>query len=258
MSFTSHRIEAALRFAAKHLGVSALVAALCAALVFGLWYPFPYSELASGRQLFALVITVDVIVGPLLSLFVYNPAKRRRELWRDLGVIFLVQLCALAYGMYSVTQARPVWLAFEGDRFRVVAVPDLDLQTLHEAPAGLRKLSWTGPRPVGVRLLDSSDPAYPKSLMQALEGFHPAFRPERWVEFDVQRPIVIREAKPLAQLKRKRQDGVALIDAAVRKSGLSEGDLGYLPLLSEHRTDWSVVVSLRDGTPMDYLPLDAW
>ena len=252
------RFRAAGRFALKHLVASALIAASCAALVFGIWYPHPYSELASGRDLFMLVVSVDIIIGPLLSLFVYSPAKPRRELWRDLGVIFFVQLCALAYGMYSVTQARPVWLAFEGDRFRVVAVPDLDIESLHKAPDALQRLSWTGPKPLGVRLLGADDPAYAKSLMQALEGLHPAFRPERWTDYDSQRQFVMRDAKPLAQLRRKHPDEAARIDDAVRKSGLSVNDLGYLPLVSEHRTDWSVIVSLKDGSPKGYLPLDAW
>ena len=42
MNFTSpYRLGAALKVAAVHLGLSLLLAALAAALVFGLLYPFP-------------------------------------------------------------------------------------------------------------------------------------------------------------------------------------------------------------------------
>ena len=195
------------------------------------WYPYPYSELASGRELFALVVSVDVVIGPLLSLVVYNPKKPRRELWRDIGTVFVLQLAALGYGLHSVTQARPVWLAFEGDQFRVVAVPDIDTASLAQAPGGMAQLSWTGPKTIGVKLLDGGGPEYLRSIQLAMEGIHPAFRPQRWVDYDSQRSEVIKRSKPLSELKRKRPEQSPLIDEAVRKSGFAETDLGYLPLV---------------------------
>lgn len=254
----SPRLKAASRFALKHLAASALVAALCAGLVFGVWYPYPYSHLAGGRELFTIVVTVDVIIGPLLSLVVYNPAKPRRELWRDLGTIFIVQAAALSYGLHSVAQARPVYLAFESDRFRVVAIPDIDLDRLQEAPPALQRLSWTGPKLLGVRLLPNDDPEYLKSLQLAFEGLHPAFRPQRWVEYDAQRSQVIAAARPLADLKRKQPSEAALIEREVARRGLNESGLGYLPLASQHHTDWSVLVDLKTGEPRLFLHVDAW
>lgn len=252
------RFKAAARFALKHLVVSVLIAAVCATLVFAVWYPYPYSELASGRELFALVVSVDVVIGPLLSLFVFNPAKPRAELWRDLAIIFVLQLGALTYGMYSVTQARPVWLAFEGDRFRVVAVPDVQDGDISRAPDVLQTYSWTGPKPIGVRLLDKTDPEFPKSIELATQGVHASFRPERWLPYESQRAQVIHEAKPLSQLRLRYPNQSALIDKAVDGSGRAESELGYLPLASQYRTDWSVVISLIDGAPKEFLPLDAW
>jgi len=246
------RLRAAVRFAAKHLAISALIAAASAVLVFGLWYPHPYSVIASGRELFALVISVDVVAGPLLSLIVYNPAKPRRELFRDIGAIALLQITALVYGLYSVAQARPVYLAFEGDRFRVVAVPDIETGRTE------RSLSWTGPRLIGVKLLDSSDPEVLRSIQLSIQGVHPAYRPERWVDYDSQRAQVIKEAKSLAVLKRRRPSDAGKIDEAVRDTKMPEDALGYLPLHSEHRSDWIVVVSLEDAKPVTFLPVDGW
>ena len=252
------RLRVAGGFAAKHLTASALIAVCCAALVFGLWYPYPYSELASGRELFVLLISVDIVAGPLLTFIVYNPKKPRRELWRDVGTVIVLQLAALGYGLHIVAQARPVFLAFEGDRFRVVAVPDIDSASLVRAPSGMARLSWAGPQLIGVKLLAGSDPDYQQSLILAVQGVHPAYRPERWVDYDVQRQLVIRSSKPLAELKRKRPEQSSLIDEAMRDKGLVETDLGYLPLLSAHHTDWIVAVGLKDGSPRLYLPIDGW
>jgi hypothetical protein len=110
-----------------HLAISGLVAALTAGLVFAFWYPMPYRESAGGRELFMLVLGVDVVLGPLLTLIVFDVRKSRRELARDLAVIGAVQLAGLAYGLYTVEGARPVAVALEGDRLRVVRSIDLTL-----------------------------------------------------------------------------------------------------------------------------------
>ena len=252
------RLRTAGRFAAKHLGVSVLIALACAALVFGVWYPYPYGELASGRQLFILLVSVDVVVGPLLSFVVYNPAKPRPELWRDLGIIITIQVAALAYGLHSVAQARPVWLAFEGDLFRVVAMPDIEIADLDRAKPGLNQLSWSGPKLLGVKLLDGSDPDYPKSVMLAAQGVHPAFRPQRWVEFESQRQEVVARARSLELLKQRAPEQASLIESAVSRVDVSAAELGYLPLVAGNQTDWIVVVNKKNGEPIDYLPIDGW
>jgi hypothetical protein len=251
------RLSAAARFAAKHLTVSAAVAALIAVLVFIVWFPFPYSQIASGRELFLIVIAVDVIIGPALSFIVYNPAKPRRELWRDLIAIFLVQTIALGYGLFTVSQARPVWTAFEGDRFRAVALPDIDVMALKEAPAPLQSLSWTGPRLVGVTLLSNSDPEYLKSLELAMRGNHPAFRPSRWVPFDGQRAQAIGALKSIEDLLRQRPDRAEAISRAVERSGIPIGELGWLHLASQRLDEWIVLASRKDGEPRAFVNLDA-
>ena len=93
------RVKAALSAGFKHLILSALVASLAAAVVFGLWYPGAYSALAGGRSLFLLLIAVDVVCGPLLTTIVYSPAKPRSELIRDIGIIVGLQFAALVYGL---------------------------------------------------------------------------------------------------------------------------------------------------------------
>ena len=55
-----------LRASAIHLAISLSVATLAALVVFGWWYPYPYRELSGGRELFALVVAVDVVLGPLI------------------------------------------------------------------------------------------------------------------------------------------------------------------------------------------------
>lgn len=73
------RLKPALTAAFKHLVGSVLVAMLCAGLVFGLWYPSPYGKVAGGFALFGIMVAVDVICGPILTLIVFNPSKPRSK-----------------------------------------------------------------------------------------------------------------------------------------------------------------------------------
>lgn len=101
-----------LRASGIHLGLSLGIAALAAVVVFGLWYPYPYREISGGRSLFMLVVSVDVVMGPLITLVIFNRAKPRRELMVDFSVVALLQLAALSYGMWTVFVARPVHVVF--------------------------------------------------------------------------------------------------------------------------------------------------
>lgn len=243
---------------AVHLLASFFVAACCAALVFGLWYPFPYSQLAGGQELFFLVVIVDIVCGPLLTFLVCGSFKSRRELLFDIAVIVTLQVAALCYGLYSIAQARPIFLAFEGDQFRVVSVPDVQVVDINSAPESLRDFSFTGPVLIGVRLASPSDSDFLESIRLALNGVPPAFRPSRWVGFDSQSRNVAEKAKPLAGLRVKYPYAQSVIDEGVLSSGFAEDQLGYLPLSVGANSAWVVVVSLSDGLPRLYLPLDGW
>lgn len=257
MNFVS-RLKLAAAAATKHLLISLLVAAAVAALVFSLWYPSPYSELAGGMGLFVLIMAVDVVCGPLLTLVIYNPQKPHAELGRDIGFVVLIQVAALGYGLNSLMQARPIWLAFEKDLFRVVSGPDLMPGSLARAPQALQAPSLTGPKPLGVRVAQGSDPDFLQSVQQSIGGNHPAFRPDRWVPYAEQATQAAAAARPLAQLQARYADKTALIDAEVSRIGRAAAILGYLPLATDQPTDWVVLLDRSTGEPLGYLPLNGW
>lgn len=252
------RIRPAIRASLKHFAASVFIALVCAALVFGLWYPSPYGELVGGRELFLLMISVDVICGPLLTLIVFNPQKPTRELVRDIGFIVCLQLAALAFGMYTTIQARPVFLAFEKDIFRVVVLPEVDIESLSAAPENLHTLSYSGPRLISTRIAQPTDPDFLQSVRLSVEGLHPAFRPGRWLNYAEQRGNVIAEARSLAQLRSKHSEKQHLIDELLQKNQLTEQQAGYLPLTAKMHTDWVVIVRRDDARVVGFLPLDGW
>jgi hypothetical protein len=127
-----------------HLGVSGVIALLALLLVFKLWYPTPLHTAVGVTHIFLLLLLVDVILGPLLTLLVYKVGKKTLAL--DLAVIALLQLSALGYGLWTVAEGRPAWLVFNTDRFDLVRALDIDTRKLDEASPEYRQPSWFGPR----------------------------------------------------------------------------------------------------------------
>lgn len=252
------RFRSAVRAASVHLGLSLVVAVAVALLVFGVWYPPPFPELTGGRSLFLILMAVDVVCGPVLTLVLYNPTKSRFK-WRvDVCLIVLTQLGALAYGLSQVAIARPVYVAFEGDRFRVVQAFDVDPERLQDAPEGMRSLGFLGPRPLGVRLARSGEADYLSSLQLSIQGLHPAFRPSRWRAFEEQISELQQQLLPLSSLREKNPQKTAVLDAELAEMGFSDDQVGYLPLVREEITDWVALVQRATGQPLAYLHLDGW
>ena len=239
-----------------HLGISLCVAVFAAALVFGLWYPYPYGEISGGRELFFLVVAVDVIMGPLITLAIFNRAKPRRELLIDFTVVGLLQLAALGYGLWTVFAARPVHLVFEYSRMTVVHAIDVDADLLAKAPTSLQKLPVTGPTVIALRPFKNPEEQF-DATMAAFEGFPLAARSDLWQAYEPARADVLKEAKPVAELRARFSNQAAQIDLAIAATGRPVTDLRYLPLLSR-KTAWTVLLDTTTAEPLGYLPLDSF
>ena len=239
-----------------HLGISLCVAVFAAALVFGLWYPYPYGEISGGRELFFLVVAVDVIMGPLITLAIFNRAKPRRELLIDFTVVGLLQLAALGYGLWTVFAARPVHLVCEYSRMTVVHAIEVDADLLAKAPTSLQKLPVTGPTVIALRPFKNPAEQF-DATMAAFEGFPLAARSDLWQAYEPVRADVLKEAKPVAELRARFSNQAAQIDRAIAATGKPVTDLRYLPLLSR-KTAWTVLLDTTTAEPLGYLPLDSF
>ena len=253
------RVHAASKAFAIHLSLSAVVAALAATLVLGVWFPAPYRSLAGGLHLFWLVVIVDVVCGPLLTAVLYNPRKSRLELTLDLSLVALVQLAALIYGLYSVALARPVALVHEVDRFVAVTQAQIDPAELQQARPEFRNLSWFG----GPRLLGTRQPRDGAETLESVElsinGQEPSLRPGWWQAYADSVPEVKDRMKPLAELHGRRPaDGQRVIDETVEKLGQPMDGLFYLPLTSQKSLDEWIVLLDEHANIVGHAPVDGF
>lgn len=241
--------------AGLHLGLSFLVAGLSAALVFGLWYPWPYRQLSGGWSLFTLIVSVDVVTGPLLTFAVFSSTKRRAELVRDLVVIGCLQLAALGYGVWTLWQARPVHMVFEVDRMRIISAADLEAGSLAQAREGMRALPLWGPTLIAVRRPDESE--FLQSFDAAMAGRDLSMLPQYWVPYgEAERAEALRRARPFREFLARRAEAAELLAAALAESGLSAQDAKVIPLLSR-RESWIAILN-QIGEPVAYAPVDGF
>lgn len=251
MSLTN-RIRQACVASGIHFLASCVMAILASALVFLVWYPYPYRELSGGRELFFLVVSVDVVCGPLLTMVLFSPTKPKAELWRDMTLVALIQLGALGYGLWTVWQARPMYLVLEVDRFKVVTRTTIDEVSLAALPSALAPKWWTGPLTVGIRQ-PKDNQEQEKVLFESVQGGRDyAERPEFYLPYaGAVAAKSLLKAKPIEVLLARLP---SLSGAAMEISitaGISLSDIYFLPVVA--RKDWVVLLD-KQGAIKGFLP----
>lgn len=245
-----------LRAAGIHFGISLVVAALSALLVFALWYPYPYREISGGRELFLIVVAVDVVLGPLLTFTIFNRAKPWKELRRDLAIVGLLQLAGLGYGLWTVAVARPVHLVFEIDRFRVVHAIDVPEELMNAAPKDIQAMPWTGPTLLSVRAFKDEKESF-DATMVALRGIPLAARPDLWRSYEAAKEDVLKVAKPVTALKTRFAAQAGEIDKVLASTGRAPDTLLYVPLAGR-KSFWTVFIDPVTTQPLAFMPLDSF
>jgi len=239
-----------------YLGLSALIAATIVGLMLLVWYPLPYFEAMGGDTLILLMVGVDVVLGPIIVLVIFNPAKKYLRL--DLAIIALFQLVALAYGCYVMLRARPVYNVFTVDRFEVIAANQIDNEALAAATLSeFKTLPHMGPRVIAA--VAPTDPGEQLAIaMSAMGGGADLSRlPRFYVPYAQMAAKAANQAKRLEVLAKRQPDDAGVIRDFVAASGRREDEMGFLPMAARNK-DMSVVVSLNTGDVIGILPIYPW
>ncbi|MBN8480616.1 MAG: hypothetical protein J0L88_03380 [Xanthomonadales bacterium] len=239
-----------------HLSISVVIGLAVLALLFWVWYPAPYFKVSGGLELTMILLGVDLVLGPLMTLVVFKAGKK--SLGFDLSVIAALQLCALLYGLHVIVAARPVFIVGAIDRFNVVAANEID-------PADLAKgtrpefstLSWTGPRVVAARL--PSDTSLRSALMfaTAAGGADIERLPVNYVAYDDEKPHLLARAKPLEDLREKSAAASDAVDAWLRERARAEAEVVWLPIKAR-RASLTMLLDARTGDLLGAIDVNPW
>lgn len=235
-----------------HLLLSACVVGLVLFLMLFVWYPDGFFKLLGGGDLIYIIAGVDVCLGPLLTLAVFNPAKKTLKF--DLAVIGLLQISALLYGAHVMFQSRPVFNVLEEDVFKVTLATDFkdDIELKKANKDQWRSLSWTGPQLVAA--VAPTDPKIQQEMVFAAgSGADWNVFPKLFVEYDSQRQIALKHAKPLAVLKAISAENRATIEQFERKH--AEQAYVYLPIVSGY-VSMAAVLNAKNADFIEILDVE--
>ena len=78
-------IKSKIKAAGIHLAISTIIFLFLAYFIIFEWYPFPYFTADGGWQGIRIIAMIDLILGPFMTLIIFNPGKSKREIRFDLG-----------------------------------------------------------------------------------------------------------------------------------------------------------------------------
>lgn len=232
------------------MALSVFVVAVVLFLMLFVWYPKGFFKLLGGSDLVYIIAGVDVCLGPLLTLAVFNTAKKSLKF--DLAVIGVLQVCALIYGAHVMFQSRPVFNVLEEDVFKVTLASDFkDNQPLLKAKnPKWQSLPWFGPELVAA--VAPTDPAEKEEMVfAAASGLDWNMFPQLYVEYDTQRNVALANAKPLSKLKEVSPENVAIVDAFLGKASKPEQAFVYLPIIY----GFTSMVAVLDANNADFIEI---
>lgn len=250
MSARRELILSKLKAFAIHLAVSAGVIAVYLYLVFFVWYPSPYYMIEKVWEIIRIVLSVDIFIGPLLTLVVYRVGKASLKF--DLSAIIVLQLVALVWGITVTYQQRPVYAVMLEDIISVVSASEVDLDAVTD-PA-LKNSIWSGPKLVFVDTPYSAKEYVRIGKENLAAGISFSHYTQYYKSFSENKELLFKRAIDIHQRMREFADLKGQVMERVKKHGgilddyvfmLVEGRvaLGFLML---RREDAQVVDALLD------------
>lgn len=179
-----------------HLLLSILIIGSIATFAFVQWFPAGLHLAAKLDRLLGIMLGVDIVAGPLLTLIVYRSGKDGLKF--DLAVIAALQLGFLCYGLSTMWRSRPLFLVGSQQSFALIFANEV----ADDAVSRVKGKRWSrfhgsGPWLVAVDL--SSDVAKDEFLFSYIVGDAGPLRdPDLFIPYANLRNQIIESARPLA------------------------------------------------------------
>lgn len=242
---------------AIHLSICVFVAAVVLSATLLIWYPQPYFQALGGKKLLLVLIGVDVVLGPLLTLIVYRPFKKGLKF--DLSVIAILQITALVYGVSVLFQARPVYVVFSIDRFELITANSIVSDSLENARIEeFKSLPLTGPQIVGSEMPD--DPKEREHILfTALNsGLDLPSYPQYYVRYEDQKRLVLEKLRSLEDLLKLRPDSGSKLNAWKESLEVQLDNFGFLPIRTPREHDLTAIVDRSTANIVIVIDVDPW
>lgn len=254
--YSSSLLRAKIKAALIHLSITATLAVLVVLAVNHFWFPYGTLRFLKGWEIFLVLIACDIVLGPALSLVIFNQNKQRRERIIDYSVIAAVQLAALFYGLHMLSQNRLAFLVYTVDRYEAVSAGDLSKEEMAKAPnPKWRNLSYVENYVVAVQPPDATQADFFSMVFSGLEDKDLQFFPSLYRELDTVHPPIRDRIQSIDALSPQAQD---VLRSVISKLNIkNQNNVGWLPL-SRERVFWTMLVDKNTGKPIHALAIDPY
>ncbi len=248
MSTSTYKITRLKAFAI-HIGISISIFLCLLVLLLGYWYKAPFFDLEDGSIAIQIIIFVDLVLGPVLTLVIFKPGKPGLKF--DLLLIALFQLSALTYGIWMIQMSRPVAVILSYDSLYIASYKLIKESDIPKADID----NIIGLEPTYLYInLPRDRPDFMATAMQA-------FKESRSFE------LLFKYSEPLS-FKNKKQTSTIAIDiekytasntewsaklqAFISTNKLSLNTMSFLPIRAR-RGRYFLAVNNKSGEIVDYL-----
>lgn len=209
------------RASALHFFISLLMGLILLALCWFIWYPAPMLMAIGGHEIFLLVVGIDVVLGPLLTLIAFKSGKRGMKL--DLTLIALLQIGAMMYGVSTLLEARPAYVTALGNRFQVIQASEITDANLAKSKA---EIPWWGPNWVGTKApTDKMDISAVAAMAPA--GGGRGHLPQLHIPYESMASEILNNALSIEQLKKGNPGKINEIDKWLSQHGYNDKTAKY-------------------------------
>lgn len=235
-----------------HLALSLGILAVLLVIIYKIWYPQPFFSGDGGWQGVRIVAGVDIILGPLLTLVVFNIKKPWKELRRDLSIIGLIQITALCAGVWLVYEQRTRLITFADGYF--MSLSEYNVEKANPAPELLKQIMAQKPPIAFVELPDDPDKAMAmldehvmRKPMHLMGQFYELLSSEN-------RQKMLASGHDLKLVAETLPDKKAVIEAFLNKHPDPQLALLMIPINLRYKT-LSLVLDKNNGEMIGTLPI---
>lgn len=218
-----------------HLSISFAVFVVLAYLVVFVWYPDFFYTTDGGWEGMRIIIAVDLVLGPVLTMVVFKAGKPGLKF--DLAAIGIFQSICLAAGTYVVYSERPLYFIYYDDRFYSASA---DTFTRYGQPIP-DPLDHSDRTPAMVFVEVPDDPIEEADFRAELYRSGIPF----WLYTRSYRPLqdhmdtVLEESFPVETIRERDENGE--LDSFLAKHGGTTVDYAFYPIQSRYENPFIAV-----------------
>ena len=231
-----------------HLSVSAIAFLIILYYILLHWYPKPHFTVNGGWQGIRIMLFVDFVLGPFLTLLLFNPGKSLKAIIFDLCMIGIIQISAFTWGAFAVHSQRPVALSLSDGVIYPVLEEELTLQ--EKSPINIQAMDTGKPPVVYARAAVTEEEQAGAFAYEFMEGIISAKL------FFLMEPIKQHIEKlfmaSLENMENPPEKFLHIKEDYLKNNNYKDGELAFVPFQGKYGN--SLLIFNHDGVIMDSIP----